>query len=298
MKIFTNNFLKIVALITMIIDHFGFYFSYMLNDDLYSILRIIGRISMPIFAFLIVEGFGHTKNVRKYITRIAIFALITQFILALLDKAMYRYNIETYYDISSKLNILFSFMLSLISLYFIKKIINTLFVKKGDGKVSEEGIDTLKNALNAVIYISFVVFVTILFYIFKFDYGIKAYLLIIGIYLINILCEYLNRKICLDYNIKNGDKEKKLDKASIVNRTIGGYIKYSLYICLFLLIFNSVKNYDIFANLALFVVFLYNGRMGKKNIVLKYGFYILFLFQHILLYVLCGVVYKFMYFVR
>ena len=61
----TSNDLKIVAIITMLIDHIGYYLYPNLNLETYVAFRIIGRISMPIFAFLIVQGFLHTKNIKK-----------------------------------------------------------------------------------------------------------------------------------------------------------------------------------------------------------------------------------------
>ncbi len=57
----SGNQLKLIALITMTIDHIG---AYLLPQ--YTVLRIIGRISMPIYAFLIAEGCRHTKNKFKY----------------------------------------------------------------------------------------------------------------------------------------------------------------------------------------------------------------------------------------
>ena len=53
----TGNQLKLIALISMTIDHIGF----MLFPRV-KILRVIGRIAFPMFAFLIVEGYFYTKN--------------------------------------------------------------------------------------------------------------------------------------------------------------------------------------------------------------------------------------------
>ena len=55
--IFSNNVLKIIACITMLLDHMGF----ILFPE-YPIFRIIGRIAFPIFAFLLAEGCYYTKN--------------------------------------------------------------------------------------------------------------------------------------------------------------------------------------------------------------------------------------------
>lgn len=69
-----NSFaLKIIAIITMAIDHIGAVF---FPETI--IFRIIGRLSFPIFCFLLVEGFYHTHDVKKYMIRMGIFALISE----------------------------------------------------------------------------------------------------------------------------------------------------------------------------------------------------------------------------
>lgn len=65
--------LKTIALITMIIDHYGALFS-PFNMD----YRIIGRLAFPIYCFLLVEGYTHTRDIKKYLVRILIFAFISE----------------------------------------------------------------------------------------------------------------------------------------------------------------------------------------------------------------------------
>jgi hypothetical protein len=66
----------------MIIDHTGaVYFPELI------ILRIIGRLAFPIFAFLIAEGVYYTKDINKYFARMLIFALITEVVF---DLAFYN----------------------------------------------------------------------------------------------------------------------------------------------------------------------------------------------------------------
>ena len=43
-----------------------------------NILRYMGRLAFPIVAFLIAEGCLHTKNLRRYILRLALFAVISE----------------------------------------------------------------------------------------------------------------------------------------------------------------------------------------------------------------------------
>lgn len=58
---------------------------------IYSITRLIGRLAFPIYCFLIVEGFFHTKNIKKMILTLGLFAIISEipFNLALSDTIKY-----------------------------------------------------------------------------------------------------------------------------------------------------------------------------------------------------------------
>lgn len=69
-----NTFtLKMIAIITMVIDHVGHIFFPEM-----TLLRIIGRLSFPIFAYVLTEGFIHTKDVKKYMLRLGIFAILSE----------------------------------------------------------------------------------------------------------------------------------------------------------------------------------------------------------------------------
>jgi len=66
--------LKLIALITMIIDHIGAAFP----DTFGFEFRVIGRLAFPIFVFLLAEGFRHTKSHGKFLARLFVFAIISQ----------------------------------------------------------------------------------------------------------------------------------------------------------------------------------------------------------------------------
>ncbi len=66
--------IKIIACITMVFDHI----KYAIPELNSSVTVFIGRISFPLYAFLLTEGFVHTSNLKSYIKRLFIFALISQ----------------------------------------------------------------------------------------------------------------------------------------------------------------------------------------------------------------------------
>jgi len=90
----------------MVIDHIG----KILYPDL-LLLRIIGRLSFPIFAYLIVLGIESTKKPRKYMVTLLSFAVISQLPYFL------AFGIQPF----ERLNILFSLFLSAVTIYFYNK---------------------------------------------------------------------------------------------------------------------------------------------------------------------------------
>ncbi len=69
--------LKLIAIITMLIDHTTAILVAP-SHPFYIVGRSIGRLSFPIFCFLIVEGHKHTSNIKRYLLRLLGFALISE----------------------------------------------------------------------------------------------------------------------------------------------------------------------------------------------------------------------------
>lgn len=92
--IFSNNVLKIIACITMLIDHMG-----VVLFPKITILRIIGRIAFPIFAFLLAEGCYYTRNKIRHLLVISGFAVVMQVVLFLATR-MTDFSIFIHFSIA------------------------------------------------------------------------------------------------------------------------------------------------------------------------------------------------------
>lgn len=116
----SNFTLKMIAIIAMAIDHTA---AVLIPDNTmtYLIMRIIGRIAFPIFCFLIVEGFYHTKNVHQYMARLSIFALLSEIPF---DLAFYQKPFAF-----EDQNVFFTLAIGLAVIYGIKKM-SQIFVNK------------------------------------------------------------------------------------------------------------------------------------------------------------------------
>lgn len=100
--------LKMIAIISMFIDHIGY-----VIFNTFSYFNYIGRIAFPIFAFQISEGYIHTKNLKKYFLRLLLFAIISQIPFMLFHELI---------SIDFNLNIFFTLLLGLISIFIYDKL--------------------------------------------------------------------------------------------------------------------------------------------------------------------------------
>lgn len=111
---FGRNFIKIVAVLSMLCDHIACVF--LENPQyavLYQIMRAIGRISFILFCFVLVQGFLSTRDLKKYILRLFGFAILSEipFDLAFYGTVCYVWQ----------QNVLFTFLIGIFVLMGIRK---------------------------------------------------------------------------------------------------------------------------------------------------------------------------------
>ena len=86
----TGNTLKIIAALCMLIDHIGAGIIFRLINDnrfgdgafgmsaIYSVCRAIGRVAFPIYIFLVIEGFNHTRSKWRYLGRMVLLSIVSE----------------------------------------------------------------------------------------------------------------------------------------------------------------------------------------------------------------------------
>jgi len=73
-----NDLLKLIGMISMVVDHVGVQFFSNDPTALYYAMRLFGRLAFPIFAYLVAMGYQRTRDWKRYALRLGIFAVITQ----------------------------------------------------------------------------------------------------------------------------------------------------------------------------------------------------------------------------
>ena len=94
--------LKGIAAALMLTDHVG---AILLPEV--PVLRCVGRLAFPIFAFFIAEGYAHTRNFGRYFRRLAILAVVSEIPFNLENGAVFD---------PARQNVLFTFCLALLTL--------------------------------------------------------------------------------------------------------------------------------------------------------------------------------------
>jgi hypothetical protein len=146
----SNNMLKIIAAIFMVCDHMG-----VILFPKIEILRIIGRLSFPIFAYLIAEGAKHTKNKLRHFLTMFSFAAVIQIVYFI-------------YDRSLEMSVLVTFTLSLVIIYALDALKSEAFALN----VRWQGV-----LLTSLLFIGSIAFALAMDKTVDLDYGFSGCLL-------------------------------------------------------------------------------------------------------------------------
>lgn len=239
-----GNALKVIAMVIMLIDHFGaglLYFAIKLRVYhcglpyntmvlIYRITRDIGRSAFPIFCFLIVEGFKHTHSRLRYALSLLLFGFISEipFDTIVFKKDVFNINLiealsanrSTLFD---RCNVFFTLLLGLLAIWGFESLYKLLNIK-----VIPEIIRNILSLVPGLIC-------ALIAYVIKSDYSYRGVFLIMFFYLFS--------------NIP-------------LLGSLFGYIT----MC-------TISESEIFALPGFLLPYLYNNKQGRKLGRLKYLFY-------------------------
>lgn len=237
-RILSSNILKSIACISMFIDHFGIVF--MENNRL---MRAMGRLAFPIFAFLIVQGLFHTSDIRKYIVRLGLFAVVSEipFDLAMHDTLWYP----------GAQNIFFTLAAGLFAIYALES----------RGPIGRWRVEI---ALAAALLSEFL----------RFDYGMAG----VGVIVLFYLCEKERR--CMPAGCGDDKVVERTEGDSHTGSYFGWKQNLEIVLVSALMYVLCLGMSQMYALLAVIPVNMYSGERGKLK--LKYFFY-LFYPVHLLL---------------
>lgn len=100
--------LKLIAMVCMLLDHM---WATVIPGNLW--MTCVGRIAFPVFAFQVAEGYAHTKNFKRYLLRMFLFALVSEVPFNLMMGGRWYYPFQQ--------NVMFTFCLSLLLLRIIDR---------------------------------------------------------------------------------------------------------------------------------------------------------------------------------
>lgn len=247
-RVLNANAIKFLAAAFMLADHIGFLWNI-------PFLRILGRISMPLFAYMIAEGCAYTRNKLKHFLMIFLLGAICQLVYAIVSPN------EIY------LSILITFSISILLVYSLQYFKNCLFC---------ENVGLIKKILSGAI---FFVAVALTYYInqissingktFYIDYGFWGCMLPVFASL-------------FDFKRTSFSPQGGLKAALSILKCVAFSVGVVL-LCNF-----SPLEIEWYALISLPILAIYNGEKGKLNT--KYFFYVFYPLHLAILYGLCEII--------
>lgn len=255
--------LKIIAMVIILLDHIGYFFvpAYGNTETLFWILRGIGRLGFPLYAFFIVEGIIYSRNIPKYLLKILALALgITLFqIIAFFSP------LKDYFYINEAYNIFLTLFTgaSTVAYFHLKKY---------------KHVYLLIPLLLMIITNSVGLFVPGTWHILLVnEYRIYGIAIILGFYLARRMTPRIKEMIFVNYQ-----GEKNSFNTSEYNQKINNYLSsisllfvnlvwYILSVTNEIVPFDGFQTYSIFAGV---LILVYNGTKGYQPVWFRWFYYL------------------------
>lgn len=177
--------LKIIAIISMIIDHIR----YITPEFDNNITKVIGRISFVLFAYILTEGIWHTKDRQKYLKRMVCFAVVSQIPFMLFRTIVGRFVL---------LDIMFTFTFAMIPI---------ILIDNCDNKILKVLIGIIFVLLSMIVPIDYgaygVILILVMYYFRKTIFFDIGFLSVTYIYYLIVYLKVNQLKMLIPYIIGN-----------------------------------------------------------------------------------------------
>lgn len=260
---FSSFGLKLIAAITMTIDHVGAIILdalYGHQSQIYLIFRMIGRIAFPLFAFTLVESIFYTRSRKKYLFRLglcATFISVFNFVLTLFNEDLGIANI--FIDL------------------FLNALIICLLEQKNKKKLW--AIFPITISILAIIFHENIPTYLCLSYSY---YGTA---IIMGFYIALYLAKKYYSFLAKRYSVSIDQMEDIISQRKVTNIVAISIFLVINFVCwiitkFFPTIDTVYMSLQIYAIFSVFFIYFYNGKKGYSSKYIKYGFY-LYYFLHV-----------------
>ena len=263
----SSFWLKIAAILTMTIDHIGvvlsmFFYEYpIVREFIYPACRIIGRLALPLFCFMVVEGVLHTRSFKKYILSLGIIGTSVlighMFLVHVMKGSMNQGNI------------------------FLDLILGAIMIKCLMSK-------KIYIKVLSILPIAYALFIELTYNIkelgffpeyLKTQYGLYSIALILGFYLCYLLTNLYYNTLYKKVGLSHLDFKDSEQYRLIVNSLAILVITIVSVVFLFISYLDNIyinldASLQCYAILSGALLLLYNGKRGYNSIGFKYGCYI------------------------
>lgn len=263
--------LKILAIVLMTLDHVGALLTnfYAPDNIMILIFRGLGRISLPLFCFLIFEGVMHTRNFGKYALRLGICLTLISIMLIVMNVT----SIMPFEDIQSFGNIFIDLLLGATAVYLLKhkkpglKVLALLPIGYSIASYVATSLEST-GRIAEVYWIP---------YFLRCQYGFYAVGLIIGFYLMNLLYNVILEGISKKMGLMPDNAEEVFNSRLLKNGLFVLFLFALTAVFHFTgadyLVLGGLDRLTLCAFVGGIFILFYNGKRGYNKAWFKYGSY-------------------------
>ena len=285
--ILSSFWLKVLALLTMTIDHIGYSMVPMgLNYDAATIFRYIGRLALPLFCFMIAEGAVHTKSFNKYALRLGIMASAIS--IAILGSEAIPLFKNNGLSMKDEGVIFLDLLLGAVSVYLLRqkkwyiKLLAILPLLYGVGSFIVASIDSC-GCYPEIMWFP---------YFIRTQYGWYGILMIIGFYFARLIAKWLislasqTTQIPVEEYQDSNYERNVLNITSVVLLVVITVIYYLIAKAMppkYVLFDAGIQMYALLSGV---FILLYNGKRGYNKKWFQYGSYLYYILHLPLVYLI------------